>query len=876
MKKRKGMAALLMALSLGLTGCGLLDAVDNEIRPDYELKEDAVIYPAAAGEVAKSDETEELLEGYELALENDYLELYIGQNYDIAVYEKFSGVLTFSNAAYHDMEESERNNLTTEAKRQMLSQVSVEYYNSSQKKNTMYSYPDAYSEDKNQVSWEVAGDTLTVTYGLGTNMEESPLIQVFTKETFEAYLEQLDAMVENGEINLITYRDFAGNYTAYTYENMSSDDQKRYLEMYPKLEELGTLYIVKNRLSNRNTNAILAVYSLLGIDESVRESENEKLGENTGNIAPAFFRIPVRYRLSGADLLVSVDLRSIVSSEGYDLTKVELLKCFGASKDTDPGYVFYPDGSGAVAMNNLVSNSMDKLVVPFYGEDQSVTLLEGTSIAVKNTFPVFGIKAGDHAVFAIVENGAAIGGMSAQVHGSNLKYNTACPYFIYHVVDNFGIQGVDLAFYEVAADVDYTVRYHFLNGEDADYSGMAAYYRQYLEQTGTLTRHEGENSDWGLDVELLGSMWKTINDFGIPINKNYAVTSFDQAREIIDILHGAGITDVDVVYSGVVNGGMEQKALSRIRVQKELGGLKGYQALDDYLTSQNDALFMGMDPIGIYGKGNGIRKTEDVSKYLSKSSVLVGATEVGEMNNFSSSDWLINPLRYDAVTTKFLKAFQKVGTDKLYLESVGAYLNGNYSLKQGVTRQTVQILTEQMLQRLVDAGYRLKLDVGNDYVLKYADSLINVPCTSSHQRIESFSIPFVGMVLKGYIPFTCNSINQSPNIQTALLQAIESGAGLNYLLIYDNQLNLINTNYEDLFSVNYETQIDEILENYKRLNDQMGYLQNIGIARHDHLTDDVNCITYEDGTKVYVNYGKEEYQASEGVVEAFSWMVVGR
>lgn len=228
------------------------------------------------------------------------------------------------------------------------------------------------------------------------------------------------------------------------------------------------------------------------------------------------------------------------------------------------------------------------------------------------------------------------------------------------------------------------------------------------------------------------------------------------------------------------------------------------------------------------------------------------------------------------MTTGFLKEFAKVGSKKLYLESVGAYLNGNYSAKEGVTRQTAQYLTKQMLSRITEAGYELKLDVGNDYVLPYATSLVNVPTGSSHQRVESYSVPFVGMVLKGYIPFTCSSINQSANADKAVLEAIESGAGLNYLLIYDNQLNLIDTNYEDLFSVNYTTQIEKILEDYKKLNAQIGHLQNARIVGHEHLTEDVNCVTYEDGTKIYVNYGNESSKVPGGTVEPLSWLVVGR
>ena len=878
MKWKKNAAMLSLVLSLGLTGCGIVDVANNEVRADHVLREEAIVYPASTKEVKKSSEIEATLSNFELALQNDYLELYIGKHYDIAVYEKTTGKLTLSNQAFYDLDDAGISGLGEEARRVMLSQVAVEYYTSLQTKMTMASYPDAYSPDKNQVTWNVEGDTLTVSYGIGTSMEESPIVEVFTQETFEGYVQQLQQMVDEGTITVFNQRDFVNNYYKYTYSQMNDTDKATYKRLYPSIEELETIYVVNDNLTARVTNNILAVYTILGIDDTVKEAEKEKLGEIVAGSKPAFFRIPVRYRLSGGDLLVSVDVSSIEETEGYYITKIELLKCFGASKPSEEGYLFVPDGSGSIIENNIVSNAMNKVDVPFYGQDQAVVLLEGTSIAINNTFPVFGIKAGDQAVFGIVENGAAVGGMSAQVNSAAINYNIAYPYFIYHVVDNFGIQGVLLDFYQNTADVDYTVRYHFLNGDAADYAGMAAYYQQYLVQTGALERQTAEDTSWGLDVELLGSMKKTVNEIGIPIDVDYAVTTFEQAQEIMDILHENGVSDVDVIFSGLVNGGMEQKALSKVKIEKGLGGLKGYQTLDSSLTSQGDTLFAGMNPMEIFERGNGIRGTEDVSKYLTKSSVLVGITsdDSNRVSNFSSAAWLVNPQRWEKMTTGFLKNFAKVGSQKLYLESVGAYLNGNYSAKEGVTRQTAQRLTEQMLAQYTEAGYELKLDAGNDYVLPYAKSLVNVPTSSSHQRVESYSIPFVGMVLKGYIPFTCGSINQSANADKAVLEAIESGAGLNYLLIYDDQLNLIYTNYEDLFSVNYTTQIEKILEDYQNLNSKIGHLQNARIVGHEHLTEDVNCVTYEDGTKIYVNYGNESSKVPGGNVEPLSWLVVGR
>jgi hypothetical protein len=285
-------------------------------------------------------------------------------------------------------------------------------------------------------------------------------------------------------------------------------------------------------------------------------------------------------------------------------------------------------------------------------------------------------------------------------------------------------------------------------------------------------------------------------------------------------------------------------------------------------------LYSDIDFTKIYEKGNGITDKEDVSKYLSKNTVYISeANPATGAKSYEGANYLVNPLLYDQVATSFMKEFQKTGSHALYLSSIGAYLNGNYSSKAGVTRQTSMELTKALLQKLKDNQYKMKLDCGNDYVLPFAESLTNVATASSHQRIESYSVPFVGMVLKGYVPYTGRAINQSNNSEKAILEAIESGAGLNYLLMFEDQLTLVGTQQMNLFSINYKLCAGEMMDTYNKLNSKLGYLSNVAIKEHKHLSDNVNCVVYEDGSKVYVNYGSTAYTTADGKVEAMSYLV---
>ena len=49
-------------------------------------------------------------------------------------------------------------------------------------------------------------------------------------------------------------------------------------------------------------------------------------------------------------------------------------------------------------------------------------------------------------------------------------------------------------------------------------------------------------------------------------------------------------------------------------------------------------------------------------------------------------------------------------------------------------------------------------------------------------------------------------------------------------------------------------------------------LESKAMVRHEALTGKVSCVTYEDGTKIYVNYGDSDYTDGGLTVEARSYV----
>lgn len=603
------------------------------------------------------------------------------------------------------------------------------------------------------------------------------------------------------------------------------------------------------------------------------EAEKEKIGIVEGIDLPAYFEIPVRYQFHENDLVVTVDTKDITAAEGYYLTRVHILKSFLHATENQEGYIFVPDGSGMVIENQKANRSMDKISIPFYGADFAKNYRKDLDIEIDSTFPVFGIRAGDRAVFAIVENGEAMGGVTAQIKSSYLPYNIVYPYLNYVSYDSFNRQGVAYGFSKVIPAAAYSIRYHFLYGQNSTYAGMARYYQTYLEQKGWIRKAEGE-ANLPIDINLIGTITKTVNKVGFPIEAQYPVTTFENAADIMESLKAGGIDNGDLLYSGMINKGMNFIAPKKVAIQKELGGLEGFKSLYRGLGSMGYELYTDVDFTRIYDKGNGVGGKEDVSKYLSKNTAVIASYYPADnQKDYKTASYLVNPLLYEKIGASFVQSHQKTGHHTLYLSTIGSMLSSNFSEKSELTREEVKQLTVSLLRHLKENGYQMKFDGGNQYVLPFAESLTNVETSSSGRRIESYSVPFVGMVLKGYVPYTAIAVNKSGNYERAVLEAVESGAGLNYLLMYEDQLTLVDTQYKDLFSIHYRLWMDRIIETYQKLNQDLGYLSNKAIINHTKVEEEVFCVTYEEGTEVYVNYSNADFYVGGNQVSAMGYYV---
>ena len=876
-KKHIGFRGMLLLCTALMTLCGCSAGHDHLAELPKQVKIEngfvsALSDDAASGYYQASETELAVLSGMEKLLENDEAALYLGKYYDIAVQSKQTGSIWFSNAAIYD--ETLQYQMNDIARAQTFSQLSLTYFDGAGKKFELTSYPDSFDGgEKKGVTVQRDADTVTVTYSFGYKNLEDIVCSAFSPEDFKKLDEIAEAKIATGELSSIEYARFTRSYKHAELENMNESDRRIFLSAFPQLEEWGELYVLLNPSDSVKT-IVAKVSPMVGIDKAYIDAEMEKLGieKNVVGTDSFFFEIPLTYRLDGGDLIAGIDPTKILDNDSFYLTRVGFLGTFGAALPSEDGYVLAPDGSGAIIENDTVVSGQSYLDIPFYGTDFCVNYKTGDKIAPYAPFPVFGIKAGDRSIFAIVESGEALGGMTAQLPDGVMPYNAAEPWLTYRVQD----RNIDQALVYPAKTPEeiFSVRYHFLYGKDATYSGMAQYYQKYLLQTGQLEkRNRKENLP--LALQFVCAIDKRQLVLGMPMDTLAAASTFEEIEAFANRMEQSGVKNIDYTLQGAINDGMNFRIPSKVKIEKVIGGRKGYDNLVDFFDSIGGTLNLGIDFTRVYKNGNGLDQNRQVSRYIGREVASISDFEPSAQVKISEhAAYLLAPQAYAGIVEDFIQNNAKYQNRNIYVASVGSYLSSNFKDNAIVDRQQSKILIQNALKALQDAGYRITADGGNVYVLPYVQQLTDIPVSYGNYAIESYSVPFVGMVLHGVMDYSGPALNNRGNYQLALLQNIESGAGLSYLLMTGDPMMLSDTSHSDLYNIAADYWQEPMIETYQKLNAIFSRLSDCSIIGHRRPVENVSETTYSDGTKILVNYNNEPVPVDGHTIPGQGWLAV--
>ena len=497
--------------------------------------------------------------------------------------------------------------------------------------------------------------------------------------------------------------------------------------------------------------------------------------------------------------------------------------------------------------------------------------------------------------FAILEEGASMAAMNVRYRSKTFREGSVYTTFTPYPSDKFDISDTisvgNSSFYTIVSESKYTgsyvTRYAMLSGNDASYMGMAEYYRNYLVKNGTLTALENVSDDLPLYLEALGSIEVVEKFLTFPVNVSKAITTFEDIETIYEELGQAKqkmldkaaeydalaaeeednhelrddykaiadnyrrlaqtVVDIDNInfkLTGFANGGLYFTYPARVKWERVLGGKSGFKDLleaaadntdedsnfgvypdFDFQYINNTALF---DKVGKRGT---VSRMVD-NRYASKQ---VYNSVTGEFESIYAM--IVSADALDGLYDKFIDKYEDYDATGISVSTLGSDLNSNFDEDNPVSRDDAQGYVTDLLDRIAnESNYSVMISQGNIYAVKYADHILDVCTDSSYYRYSSYTIPFVGMILHGYVNYAGKALNYSGSPDYDLLRSIENGASIYYVIGYQNtDLMKDDEELNKYYSVSYENWYDDIVEKYSIINAQLSDIQTFKIVDHKVL-----------------------------------------
>lgn len=779
-------------------------------------------------------------------LSNEYAELYLGSSYDIALIDKRTSKVWYSNEAIYS---EEIDNYTDEQKNYAYSQLIVDYYRNELAEVRITSYPECYNgEQKNQVTTEVNDNVLSVRYAFGTDMESRIIFQYISVEKYKEIESAAKKAIEDKKISNSSWGRMKASY------NMSED---------------GSYYVLNPSATYIQTDNIEKVCKQLGYTNNDVQEEEKKLGVSgeLSSTTPNFV-ITIKYSLDHADLMVTVDIDEINEPSGYYLNRVSVLPGFGATTTTDDGYMVFADGGGTLINNNSISTEKDEMRIVFYGEDEAESKRTETERLAESAFPIFGIKSENASVFAIVESGDAISGVDVLRANHTYVNNMVAPWFSYRIRGTVSseqrIGHMNYVYSQCITQRPYVVRYHLLYDTRASYSGMAEYYRSYLISTGGIIPTE-TGSEWYEDVNIIGALSGNRSVYGVEVESALAASDYASVQNWITNMDEQ---QIHVNYEGVFNEGVDGKAPLRLKSVSSLGS---DEQRDSILNES--FVYPALSIQRVAKSGNGIKSNTDIAKAINKEYAFYATYNpaTGQIKNNELKSFLISPLSYKKIALGLTEAYKKYNGNTLLLKDAASILYSDFNVSSTVSREDSKLYLCQSLQVLKDEGFSLKLDGINAYALKYGDAFTNIPTSSRKVGFMDYEIPFVGMVLHGIVPYSVKPLNEASNYEDALFDMLESGANPSWRIITGDMSILSDTQYTCYYSASADYWTKEIKSLDQKLKDFYTTISKEVIIEHSVLPNGLVRITYSNGYKTYINRTTEVQKDGNVSVESRSF-----
>ncbi len=570
--------------------------------------------------------------------------------------------------------------------------------------------------------------------------------------------------------------------------------------------------------------------------------------------------LEISLQLEADGVRVAVPFASI--REGNPKSRLGLLYLypfFGATRGSSTdGYMFLPDGIGSLIPFADSTKAKNMFYGRYYGADLGMIGIMPFNVAVNPplpiSFPVFGMVHGEgqNAFLAVVEQGAAYGELQAHPAGILTNFNFLYNAFIYNqsyfqATNRSGAGVTTLQRQPNAFDV--VMHYRFLIGEAASYVGMARSYQRYLVDAGRLHQHTDSNPNIGIRLEFLGGDKERVLFW----DRFVPMTTLRQMREILDRLQ---VANPQVIYYGWQPLGATTMPPHTLALESGLGNLDELRAIAEKVAAADGYFWLYLDPQAAFGGEGGYSPRNDVAMAITGVS-LEGYSRT--YNHYFTVDALQR--RYTDLTSD-IAAQLRVG---LALDNIGSMLYTDFRSTPPFSRESALSAYQRLLG---ESPVRLSFYRPNDYMFGMAAAYYDMPLGNNGYIYTTESVPFLPIVLSGYVPYYGSALNFSSDLQEDLLRHVDFGIYPSYFLTYEATANMLNTRSSWIYTSSYAQWGGQVRQTYQWMNALLAPVRGQSIVARQRLAVGVFATTYANGRQIIVNYSTQPFTYGGQRIEA--------
>lgn len=599
------------------------------------------------------------------------------------------------------------------------------------------------------------------------------------------------------------------------------------------------------------------------------------------NRLPNGFSAELSFPLYGLGLTINVTLEadgvkvevpsdSIVESmpDDYKFETIHLYPFFGATKGGSvPGYLFIPDGSGSLIRYADSTKASSMFYGRYYGDDLGMISTNLYDYYVNPAYPLalpvlgatHGVK--QHGYLLVLESGAPYARLRAHPAGIITQFNFIYNSFIYNEsffqATNRAGAGVT-AIQKETNDFDIVMHYRFLDGDDADYVGMATSYREYLLDQGMLSDRTEDDDPMGIRLEFLMGERKRFLFWDVSV----PMTTFKQLDAILEDLNANQVKGIQTVLYGWQKLGASATAPTKLSVEPQLGSLKTLASINETLLEQKGALQLYLDPQAALKGVGGYSVRSDLAMSITNKNLLG--------YNRTKVNYYYHLAQVQKRLVGFSESLSALPNVELALDVIGNTLYSDFKSGNQLNREGAKAA---YTEAFASVERPLSFYAPNDYALAYTKNLYDAPLSNSGYLYTTDSVPFMSIALAGYVNLYSTPLNFSSDLTFERLRLVDYQLYPSFMVTHHPTSRILLTYSNWIYSSQYSQWSDKIIDTYAWMADRLEPVKGATIQSRTIPQTGISVVTFSNGQTMIVNYTPQPFTwASITVAANDAWV----